>query len=249
MQLPDLRICGLKFGPKREQPLRKKTELEDGEHKETIKNARRKLEVLMEAAMHCKKGTKKRSSFQRNWSEEWWIQQDSINEACVHCGSSRIHKKAFGIISIERSWRSHCRQWFHFDEFLSFGAQIIPMLQVMKIPDAKEAVDKEWKRLETILAWKLGQVKSKEDVILEAEKEKRKVHTATLMDTCHLKNAELEPKCQRYKGRVCTPRWRFEPNDEEFKLTMKAARKKLVVPMPAAMPCKILIKSSGQTHR
>ena len=28
----------------------------------------------------------------------------------------------------------------------------------------------------------------------------------------------------------------IEPNDEEFKLTMKAARRKLEVPMPAAMP-------------
>ena len=39
----------------------------------------------------------------------------------------------------------------------------------MKIPDAKAAVDKEWKEL---------------------------------MDTCHLKNAELEPKLQTYKSRV-----------------------------------------------
>ena len=30
---------------------------------------------------------------------------------------------------------------------------------------------------------------------------------------------------------------------------MKAARRKLEVPMPAAMPCKIPIKSSGGTHR
>ena len=40
-----------------------------------------------------------------------------------------------------------------------------------------------------------------------------------------------------------------EPNDEEFKLTIKAARRKLEVPMPAAMPCKIPIKSSGETRR
>ena len=30
----------------------------------------------------------------------------------------------------------------------------------------------------------------------------------------------------------------IEPNDEEFKLTIKAARRKLEVPMPAARPCK-----------
>ena len=41
----------------------------------------------------------------------------------------------------------------------------------------------------------------------------------------------------------------IEPNDEEFKSTMKAARRKLEVPMPAAMPCKIPMKSSGETHR
>ena len=41
----------------------------------------------------------------------------------------------------------------------------------------------------------------------------------------------------------------IQPNDEEFKLTMKAARWNLNVPMPAAMPCKIPIKSSGEIHR
>ena len=41
----------------------------------------------------------------------------------------------------------------------------------------------------------------------------------------------------------------IEPNDEEFKLTMKAARRKWEVPMPAAMPCKRPIKSSGEIHR
>ena len=40
-----------------------------------------------------------------------------------------------------------------------------------------------------------------------------------------------------------------EPNDEEFKLAIKAARRKLELPMPAAMPCKIPMKSSGETHR
>ena len=39
------------------------------------------------------------------------------------------------------------------------------------------------------------------------------------------------------------------PNDAEFKVTIKAARRKLEVPMPAAMPCKMPLKSSGETHR
>ena len=41
----------------------------------------------------------------------------------------------------------------------------------------------------------------------------------------------------------------IEPDDEEFKLTLQAARRKLEVLMRAAMPCKIPKKSSGETHR
>ena len=37
---------------------------------------------------------------------------------------------------------------------------------------------------------------------MAAQRDKKKVHFATLMDICHLKNAELEPKFQKYKGRV-----------------------------------------------
>ena len=33
-------------------------------------------------------------------------------------------------------------------------------------------------------------------------KREKEVHCATLMDICHLKIAELEPKFQKYKGRV-----------------------------------------------
>ena len=53
----------------------------NGEHKETIKNAR-KTKVPMEAAMPCKK--EQRST----------LQETAINKACVHCGSSWINKKA-----------------------------------------------------------------------------------------------------------------------------------------------------------
>ena len=68
----------------------------------------------------------------------------------------------------------------------------------MKIPDAKAAVDKQWKKLETIPAWQLKKVKSKKDVIQEAQNNNNKVHFASLMDSCHLKNAELDPQFQKY---------------------------------------------------
>ena len=52
----------------------------------------------------------------------------------------------------------------------------------MKIVDAKAAVDKAWETLEKIPAWSLDKLKSKTDVIPEAQTEKRKVHFDTLMD-------------------------------------------------------------------
>ena len=80
--------------------------------------------------------------------------------------------------------------------------KFIPMPQAMKIPAAKAAVDKEWEKLEKISAWNLTKVRSKKEVIDEARTAGATVHFASLMDICHLKNAELEAKHQKYKGRV-----------------------------------------------
>ena len=63
-------------------------------------------------------------------------------------------------------------------------------------------MDKEWEKLEKISAWKLTKVRSKKEVIDEARTKGPKVHFASLIDMCHLKNAELEANHQKYKGRV-----------------------------------------------
>ena len=76
------------------------------------------------------------------------------------------------------------------------------MPQALKIPDAKAAVETEWEKLEMILAWQLTKVRSKKEVIDEARTKGAEVHFASLMDICHLENAELETKHQKYKGRV-----------------------------------------------
>ena len=76
------------------------------------------------------------------------------------------------------------------------------MPQDMKIPAAKAAVDKEWEALEKIPAWDLTKVRSKSEVIDEASTKGAENHVASLMDICHLKNAALEAKHQKYKGRV-----------------------------------------------
>ena len=80
--------------------------------------------------------------------------------------------------------------------------KFIPMPQAMKTPAAKTAVDKECEKLEKTPACNLTKVRSKSEVINEARTKGAKVHFASLMDICHLKNAELETKHQKYKGRV-----------------------------------------------
>ena len=58
------------------------------------------------------------------------------------------------------------------------------------------------RELEKIPAWDLTNVRNKSEVINEARTKGAKVHVASLMEICHLKNAELEAKHQKYKGRV-----------------------------------------------
>ena len=60
--------------------------------------------------------------------------------------------------------------------------------QAMNMSDAKVVVDKEWKNRDNS-SMESGKIKSKKEVILEARRDKKKVH-ATLMDICHFKNAE-----------------------------------------------------------
>ena len=54
--------------------------------------------------------------------------------------------------------------------------KFIPVPQAMKIPAAKAAVDKEWEKLEKILAWNLTKVRSKKQVIDEARTSGATVH-------------------------------------------------------------------------
>ena len=157
----------------------------------------------MEAAMPYKKKNKEAFRVSGNCSEGWWIQRDSKNKACVHCGSSWINKKAcrnhlYRTVMKITSQAKDTIRWVTIIWYTKF----IPMPQAMKIPDAKAAVDKEWKKkLETNPASQLDKVNSKKEVSLEAQRDKKKVHFGALMDICHLENVELEPQFQKYKGR------------------------------------------------
>ena len=158
---------------------------EDKEFKETIKNARKKLETSVAPGMPCK--------------------------IMKICGNKIKTKLACILEADESTRRGNSMPHYHEDHIAGKGEnslqhynlfhKFIPVPQAMKIPAAKAAVDKEWEKLEKISAWNLTKVRSKTEVIDEARTSGAKVHFASLMDICHLKNAELEAKHQKYKGR------------------------------------------------
>ena len=74
--------------------------------------------------------------------------------------------------------------------------KFIPMPQAMKIPDAKAAVDKEWKKLETIPAWNMEKVKKQEGG--HCRSTKRQNRKSSLLNC----DGHMPPK----------KRWRKNPN-------------------------------------
>ena len=160
---------------------------EDKEFKETIKNARKKLETPV-APGNGGKSNKTKSKL-----------------ACTLEASESAR------LRVGESLPNH-----HKDHFAGKGDnsllhdnlvhKFIPMPQAMKIPAAKAAVDKEWEELEKFSAWNLTKVRSKKEVIDEARTKGAKVYFASLMDICHLKNAELERKAPEIQISSCTPR-------------------------------------------
>ena len=139
---------------------------EDKEFKETIKNAREKLETSVAPAMPCK-----------------------IMKNCGSGGSDKNKTKLACILEADESTRMRMGNSIpsnHEDHIAGKGEnslqhynlvhKFIPMPQAMKIPAAKAAVDKEWEKLEKISAWNLTKVKSKKQVIDEARTAGATVH-------------------------------------------------------------------------
>ena len=166
---------------------------EDKEFKETIKNARKKLETSTAPAMLCK----------------------IMKKNCRSGASNKIKTRLACILEADASKRLRMGESLpnhHEDHIAGKGDNSLqhynlvhkfaPMPQAMKIPAAKAAVDKEWEKLEKISAWNQTKVISKKEVIDEARMSGAKVYFASLMDICHFKNAGLEAKHQKYKGRV-----------------------------------------------
>ena len=154
----------------------------------------------------------------RNWKCQWLLlchASKNSQHGATRGTSNEIKSKLACILEANESTRLRMEESppnHHEDRFAGKGDnslqhynlvhKFIPMPQAMENPAAKAAVDKEWEKLEKIPAWNLTKVRSKKEVIDEARTSGATVHFAPLMDACHLKNAELEAKHQKYKGRV-----------------------------------------------
>ena len=117
--------------------------------KTIMKNARRKLEVPMTAAMPCKIPIKSSGETHRN------IGKRKRKYACCCCREYTTHQDHI----TEKGMNSI----IHYSLVYKF----IPMPQAMKIPAAKAAVDKEWDQLEKIPAWQLTKVRNKKEQCVE----------------------------------------------------------------------------------
>ena len=135
---------------------------EDKELKETIKNARKKLETLVAPAMPCKTSKKSKHGETRGKTNE-------------------IKSKLACILEASQSTRLRMEEFLpnhHVDHIAGKGDnslqhynlvhKFIPMPEAMKIPAATAAVDKEWEKLEKIPAWDLTKVRCEKEVIDEA---------------------------------------------------------------------------------
>ena len=127
---------------------------EDKKFKETIKNARNNLETPMAPALPCK--TSKEQSA--------WVTRSKTNEiksklACI-LEASESTRLRMGE-SLPNHHEDHiAAKGDNSLQHFNFVHKFILVLQAMKIPAAKAAVDQEWEKLEKILAWDLTKVRS-----------------------------------------------------------------------------------------
>ena len=134
----------------------------DEEYKDIIRNVRRKLETPMAAAMPCKRTIAQASNREtvalKSGKAE--ASQTKTRFSCI----AEAHESARPRIEsvTKRSYEDHIagkgQSSVLHDNLVH---KFMPMPQAMKIPDAKAAVDKGWKKLETIPAWQFDKVKSK----------------------------------------------------------------------------------------
>ena len=107
----------------------------DTEFKETIKNARKKLETSVAPAMPCKIAKKCGSSVSNKIRTKLACILEADESTRMRIGNSIPHHHEDHIAGKGNNSLQH----------YNLVHKFIPMPQAMKIPGAKAAVDKEWK--------------------------------------------------------------------------------------------------------
>ena len=111
---------------------------EDKEFKETIKNARKKLETSVAPAMPCKTCKKSKNGETRSKTNDF-----KSKFACILEGSESTRMRMEE--SPPKYHEDHiARKGDNSLQHYNLVHKFIPMLQAVKIPAGKAAVDKEW---------------------------------------------------------------------------------------------------------
>ena len=176
-------------------------EPDDEEFKHTMKASRRKLEIPMSVAMPCKTPV--------NCNGETYRSIGKQDQRCLYCPCRRISENTIERVTAKVSRRSHCCKRNKFAKPLQFGAQVYSYASCKK-NGCKGSSGERMVKLEKIPTWQLTKVRNKNEVIAEARNEGRKVHFASLMDLCHLKNSEVQLQFQKLQRQSCAPRWHCE---------------------------------------
>ena len=158
---------------------------EDKALNETLKNARKRLEVHMDSATMPGKlrNTSRNSSFKapkhpqkktrdEHQQGEIVCNQSPTQENIQKClrmqmRGSRVDEKAHNRDSKQKIMRITFRGFNYLNHY-NLVHKPIPLPQAMKISDAKAAVDKEWDKLKNIPSWQESKVKSRHEVIDKA---------------------------------------------------------------------------------
>ena len=162
-----------------------------------MKKRTEKFEMPMEAPLLCKLRTKKRPSKLLETDSETMRSSKILKtkHACIVEAGESMRK----LLESTPPEGRIAEKGFNSSSHFYLVHKFVPIPEAMKIP---AAVDREWEKLEKMPTWQLTKVKSKKEFILEAQKEERTVHFATLMDICHLKKCGVGTEVQKYKDRV-----------------------------------------------
>ena len=160
---------------------------DDRELEEIIKNAGRKLETQwLPPALLCKMSKKSKHGETRGKmisNQDLRVSWKPVNpQECVWRNLN------------QNTMRTTLQEEGQFTATLQFGFSFFLCLKPWKFLQQKQRWNKDGRKLKRFRRGTKHESETKSEVIDEARKEGRKVHFASLMDLCHLKNAELETK-------------------------------------------------------